>query len=202
MDDDPFWRVALVERGGSLREELSSEDDGDGARPITVQLPTADGGLVPVALRPLIGKGVLSPVGGEVWDCAVLLALCCEAAGRLEGAAASRLRRVHVGAGGQLPAEVRAAAADSDNDSGKKKMVGDLELDHVHAAKDDEVEGRRREGLTHQQGPSGLNGQIDRCERAGLAACLQKRGAGAIDEVDGAAHSAASGQVVRRFISG
>ena len=63
----------LIERGAlSLLSSGSEDDDADeDGRSITVRLPAAsflgdDRDTVVVTLRPLVGNGVLSPVGGEV----------------------------------------------------------------------------------------------------------------------------------------
>ena len=77
-----------------------------------------------------------------------------------------------------------------------------LVLNDVDAAKDHEVEGRRRKRLAHQQRSTRLNGKIDRGERARLPARLQEGRAGTIDEVDRAAHSAASFHAPVRRMSG
>lgn len=63
----------------------------------------------------------------------------------------------------------------------------------VDAAKDAQIEGGARKGLAQQQRTPRLHRQIDRRERSRTTAGLEKRGARAIDQIDGAVgHSPAS----------
>lgn len=105
--------------------------------------------------------------------------------------AIGRVHRLHAGAAIDLHGEgggLRAAAKAQGGDAGRVRLV----RDDVHAAQDHLIEGRRREWLAQQQRPPALHGQIDRREGTGAAACLQERGAGTVDDIDRAAHSAGS----------
>ena len=63
-------------------------------------------------------------------------------------------------------------------DARRVHLVGD----HVDAAENDLVEGVRRKRLAQQQRPPALDGQIDRRERARVAARLEERRPAAVDD--------------------
>ena len=86
-----------------------------------------------------------------------------------------------------VKATMRLAHAEPQRgDARRVHLVGD----DIDDAENDLIERIRRERLAQQQRPAALHGEIDRRERAD-AARLQKRRAGAVDDIDRSGHSAA-----------
>ena len=94
--------------------------------------------------------------------------------------------RLHAGAAIDLHGEGGHRLAHAEPQRGDARRVH-LVGDDVDAAEDDLVERIRRERLAQQQRPAALHRQVDRRERAGLAARLDERRAAAVDDVDRAA---------------
>ena len=106
--------------------------------------------------------------------------------------------RLHAGAAIDLHGEGGHRFAHAEPQRGDARRVH-LVGDHVDAAEDDLVERVRRERLAQQQRPAALHREIDRRERAGLAARLDERRAAAVDDVDRAPrYSAAAGRAAMR----
>ena len=103
--------------------------------------------------------------------------------------------RLHAGAAIDLHGERghRLAHAEAERgDAGRVHFVGD----DIDAAEDHLVEGVRREWLAQQQRPAALHGEIDRRERARLAARLDEWRAAAVDDIDRTVRYSAASEVV------
>ncbi len=102
--------------------------------------------------------------------------------------------RLHAGAAIDLHGERGHRFAHAEPQRGDARRVH-LVGDDVDAAENDLVEGVGRKRLAQQQRPPALHREIDRRERAGLAARLDERRAAAVDDIDRAPlYSAANGR--------
>ncbi len=106
-----------------------------------------------------------------------------------------RVDRLHAGAAIDLHGERRHRFPHAEaerRDPRRVHLVGD----DIDAAEDHLVEGVGRKRLAQQQRPAALHGEIDRRERARLAARLDERRAAAVDDVDRAVPYSAASDVV------
>ncbi len=97
--------------------------------------------------------------------------------------AVGRVDRLHARAAIDLHGECRhrlAHAEPQGGDAGRVHLIGD----DIDAAEYDLIESVRRERLAQQQRPAALHGEIDRRERARLAARLDEGRAAAVDDID------------------
>ena len=102
-----------------------------------------------------------------------------------------RVDRLHAGAAIDLHGEGRHRLAHAEPQRGDARRIH-LVGDDIDAAEDHLIEGVRCEWLTQQQWPAALHSEIDRRERARLAAGLDEGRAAAVDDIDRAAYSAAA----------
>src|SRR5262249_29487154 len=113
--------------------------------------------------------------------------------------AISGVERLHARAAIDLHGERRHPLTHAETKRGDARRVH-LIGDHVDAAEDQLVEGIGRKRLAQEQRPPTLDGKIDRRERTGTTTRLEKRRAGAVDDVDGSHQLALAAGVLARLI--